>query len=120
MSKYKKDGREERQFGPTFIEGLTATEAHMSGFWWTAVNCSSILSPPSTRAALRPVNFPSSLENLKVCEASSRVGDRITARTPICDWRGREIREVGEREITRGRKREVQLCMSEERMIRST
>lgn len=49
---------------------------------WMEANCFSMESPPSTQQNRSPVNRPSSLANLRVWRASSRVGERMRARAP--------------------------------------
>jgi hypothetical protein len=43
---------------------------------------STYLSPPTSKQARKSVNRPRSAVNRKVCTASSRVGERMTARAP--------------------------------------
>mmetsp|Transcript_75033 Transcript_75033/g.202874 ORF Transcript_75033/g.202874 Transcript_75033/m.202874 type:complete len:236 (+) Transcript_75033:2110-2817(+) len=53
-----------------------------SGLFAKCSNCASMACPPTKRQHRKPVNRPSCLQNLAVCIASSRVGDRTTARKP--------------------------------------
>ncbi len=45
-------------------------------------NCCSILSPPTRRTVRRSVPLPNSFTTFKVCKASSREGEKTTARAP--------------------------------------
>ena len=52
-------------------------------------NCSSRLSPPTSKIVLRSVPLPISFTTLSVCRANSREGDKITALAPtfaLCDF----------------------------------
>jgi hypothetical protein len=54
-----------------------------SGLVASALNCSSMLSPPTTPVMRRSVNLASPRRKRSVCSASSRVGDSTTPREPM-------------------------------------
>jgi len=62
----------------------------MSGLLARCSNCFSIAWPPTSRQQRSPLLRLSCLKNFAVCMASSRVGERTTARTPTeTEWEPR-------------------------------
>mmetsp|Transcript_28501 Transcript_28501/g.71749 ORF Transcript_28501/g.71749 Transcript_28501/m.71749 type:complete len:223 (+) Transcript_28501:2091-2759(+) len=70
-----------------------------SGLRASRSNWSSIESPPTSRqsSSCGFKKWPSSLANLSVCTASSRVGDSTIARTPTVDVCARSFSSMGTR-----------------------
>lgn len=68
-----------------------------SGFRLSASNWSSIESPPTSSATRRSVKWLRPRANLTVCMASSRVGDRISARAPTRGECARSFSSTGMR-----------------------
>uniref|UniRef100_A0A1B0A2K4 Uncharacterized protein n=1 Tax=Glossina pallidipes TaxID=7398 RepID=A0A1B0A2K4_GLOPL len=76
-------------------KNLPGVATIISGHVCMAENWESIESPPKTNMVFNSKNFPSSLINLYVCTASSRVGDKMRALAPLVGSRRFKRSNIG-------------------------